>query len=51
VAGKLIEGSGAVVDEAGKGINWVGEEIVKLGKTIEPAKKVEDTKPAAEKKE
>jgi hypothetical protein len=36
VAGKLVEGTGVVADEAGKGITWVGDEIKSLGKLIEP---------------
>lgn len=38
LSGKLIEGSGFAVDEAGKGISWVGEEVEKLGKYLEPYK-------------
>ncbi len=39
VAGKLIQGSGFVVDEAGKAVGLVGSEVEKLGKVIEPRKK------------
>jgi len=38
LSGKLIEGGGVAVDEAGKGITWVGDEVEKLGKYIEPHK-------------
>jgi hypothetical protein len=44
VAGKLIEGSGAVVDEAGKGIKWLGTEVEKLGKFMEPKKTTASSK-------
>ncbi|MEZ6062135.1 MAG: hypothetical protein R3C19_17485 [Planctomycetaceae bacterium] len=36
VAGRLVEGTGFVPDEVGKGVTWVGTEIEKLGKVIEP---------------
>jgi hypothetical protein len=36
VAGKLIEGTSFAVDETGKGTVWVGDEIKRLGKLIEP---------------
>lgn len=39
LAGKLIEGVGWVPAEVGKGITAVGEEVEKLGKKIEPAKR------------
>lgn len=45
VAEKLREGGGAVVDEAGKGITWIGAEVQRLGKVIEP-----DRTPTAESK-
>jgi hypothetical protein len=35
VAGKLIEGSGFVVNEAEKGITWVGDEVEKVGRSID----------------
>ncbi len=35
VAGKLIDGSGVVVDEAEKGITWVGDEVEKVGRAID----------------
>ena len=35
VAGKLIDGSGFIVDEAEKGITWVGDEVEKAGKSID----------------
>ncbi|HYW79369.1 MAG TPA: hypothetical protein VE890_07305, partial [Thermoguttaceae bacterium] len=38
VAGKLIEGSGFLVDEAGKAVELVGSEVEELGKVIEPRK-------------
>jgi len=44
VAGKLKEGGNFVVDEAGKGIKWVGDEVKKLGTFIEPHQPV---KPAS----
>jgi hypothetical protein len=37
LAGKLIEGTGWVPAEVGKGIEDVGEEIEKFGKKVEPA--------------
>ncbi len=37
VAGKLIDGSGFVVDEAEKGVTWVGDEVEKVGKSIDLA--------------
>ena len=39
LAGKLIEGVGWVPAEVGKGITAIGEEIERLGKKIEPAKR------------
>jgi hypothetical protein len=36
LSGKLVEGSGYVVEEAGKSVKWVGEEVDKLGKLIAP---------------
>ena len=36
VGGKLVEGTGFAADEVGKGVSWVGTEIEKLGKEIEP---------------
>lgn len=39
LAGKLVEGTGWVPAEVGKGIEAVGNEIEKLGKKIEPMKK------------
>jgi hypothetical protein len=39
IAGKLIEGTGWVPEEVGKGITAIGSEISKLGKKIEPKKK------------
>jgi len=39
VGGKLIEGAGWVADDVGKAIKAIGEEIEKLGKMVEPAKK------------
>ncbi|WP_254508997.1 hypothetical protein [Anatilimnocola floriformis] len=41
LSGKLIEGGGFAVDEAGKGVTWVGDEVEKLGKYIEPHKQIE----------
>jgi hypothetical protein len=38
LAGKLIQGSGWVPAEVGKGIEYVGEEIEKFGKKVAPAK-------------
>jgi hypothetical protein len=35
VSGKLIDGSGFVVDEAEKGVTWVGDEVEKVGKSID----------------
>jgi hypothetical protein len=35
VAGKLIDGSGCIVDEAEKGITWVGDEVEKVGRSID----------------
>jgi hypothetical protein len=35
LAGKLIEGSGLVVEEAEKGVTWVGDEVETSGKFIE----------------
>ncbi|MEZ6097833.1 MAG: hypothetical protein R3E01_02565 [Pirellulaceae bacterium] len=36
VAGKVVEGTGFVPDEVGKGVTWVGTEVEKLGTLIEP---------------
>jgi hypothetical protein len=36
VGGKLIQGSGILVDETGKAIGFVGTEVAKLGKRIKP---------------
>jgi hypothetical protein len=38
VAEKLVDGSGVVVNQAGKGIKWLGSEIQKLGTVIESDK-------------
>ena len=38
LAGKLIEGTGWITEEAGKAIDKIGEEIMKLGRMLEPAK-------------
>ncbi|MBS0171945.1 MAG: hypothetical protein JSR62_16475 [Nitrospira sp.] len=38
LAGKLIQGTGWVPAEVGKGIEYVGEEIEKFGKKVAPAK-------------
>ncbi|MDX5997830.1 hypothetical protein HRJ35_03530 [Shewanella oneidensis MR-1] len=38
LAGKMVEGTGYVVDEVGKGVEWAGTEIEKLGRVIEPGK-------------
>jgi len=35
LAGKLIEGSGLVVEEAEKGVTWVGDEVEKVGRSID----------------
>jgi hypothetical protein len=35
VAGKLIDGGGFVVDEAEKGVTWVGDEVEKVGRSID----------------
>ena len=49
-AGKLVDGTGVAVDEAGKGVTWVGDEVEKLGKYIEPHKQAEATpKPVSKK--
>jgi len=45
VAGKLVEGVGFVPDKVGKGVTWVGTEIEKLGKLIEPHQKAPATSP------
>jgi len=39
LAGKLIEGIGWVPEEVGKAIEYIGTEIDKLGKMLEPTKK------------
>jgi hypothetical protein len=39
VAGKLIEGTGWVPDEVGKGIEFIGKEVEKFGKQVEPPKR------------
>ncbi|MCA9213488.1 MAG: hypothetical protein KDB27_10510 [Planctomycetales bacterium] len=50
VAGKLVEGSGFVLDEVGKGVEWVGVEVEKLGKQLEPRQKTDSVaKPSATK--
>lgn len=36
---RLAEGSGSVVDEAGKGISWLGDELKKIGDRSEPNEK------------
>lgn len=41
LSGKLVEGTGFVVDEAGKGVTWVGDEVIRLGKAIEQHRKTE----------
>lgn len=38
LAGKLIEGTGWITEEVGKAIDKIGEEIMKLGRMLEPAK-------------
>lgn len=38
LSGKLIEGTGGAIEEAGKGIDAVGDEIAKLGNKVEPGK-------------
>ncbi len=46
-AEKLRTGSGEMVDEAGYGITWVGEEIEKLGHAIEPHRREDSLKNTA----